>query len=56
MGESKVFGVRLPLEDIERLKEAKWDLRKPVNAIVREAITEYLDRQYKVLEKKTNKK
>ena len=56
MGETKVFGVRLPIEDIERLKEAKWDLRKPVNAIVREAVAEYLDRQYKLLEKKRGEK
>ena len=56
MAESKIFSVRLPVDEIERLKESKWDLRKPVNAIVREAITEYLDRQYRVLEKKNSKK
>ena len=52
MKESGVFSVRLPMEELKRLKEAKWDLRKPVNAIVREAVTEYLDRQYKAMEKK----
>ena len=53
MGESKIFSIRLPVEEIERLKEAKWDLRKNVNAIVREAINEYLD---KYLQKKKVKK
>ena len=48
MKESKVFSVRLPVDEIERLKESKWDLRKPVNAIVREAINEYLDKHLKM--------
>jgi predicted DNA-binding protein len=52
MAETKIFSVRLPIEEIDRLKEAKWDLRMPVNAIVREAINEYLDREYKKLKKK----
>jgi predicted DNA-binding protein len=52
MAETKIFSVRLPIEEIERLKEAKWDLRMPVNAIVREAINEHLDREYKKLKKK----
>lgn len=47
---SKVFSVRLAIEEIERLKKAKWDLIKPVNAIVREAVIEYLNIQYKILE------
>lgn len=47
MAETKIFSVRLPVKEIERLKEAKWDLRMPVNAIVREAINEYLDRNLK---------
>ena len=53
MTETKIFSVRLPVEEIERLKDAKWDLRKPVNAIVREAINEYLDKH---LKKKKGKK
>ena len=47
MGEVKFFGVRLPIEELERLKEAKWELRKSVNAIVREAINEYLNKHLK---------
>ena len=47
MGESKIFSVRLPIEELERLKEAKWDFRKPVNQIVKDAISQYLDREYK---------
>ena len=53
MGGSKLFGVRLPIKELERLKEAKWELRKSVNAIVREAINEYLDKH---LKKKKGKK
>jgi predicted DNA-binding protein len=52
MGESKIFSVRVPAEELERLKEAKWDLRKPVNQIVRDAINQYLDREYKKVVKK----
>ena len=52
MGESKIFSVRLPAEELERLKEAKWDFRKPVNQIVRDAISQYLDREYKKILKK----
>lgn len=47
---SKVFSVRLAIDEIERLKKAKWDLIKSVNAIVREAVIEYLNIQYKILE------
>ena len=43
MKESGIFSIRLPIGELERLKEAKWDLRRSVNAIVREAVTEYLD-------------
>ena len=56
MKESGIISIRLPIEEFERLKEAKWDLRKPVNAIVREAVTEYLDKQYKILDKKKIKR
>lgn len=53
MKEIKFFGIRLPVKELERLKEAKWELRKSVNSIVREAINEYLD---KYLKKKKGKK
>ena len=53
MGESKLMGVRLPVDELERLREAKWELRKSVNSIVREAINEYLDKH---LKKKKGKK
>ena len=56
MGESKIFSARLPIEEFERLREAKWDLRKPVNQIVREAVNQYLDREYKKLLKKSKSK
>ena len=52
MGESKIFSVRLPAEELHRLKEAKWDFRRPVNQIVRDAINQYLDREYKKLMRK----
>lgn len=53
MGESKTISLRLPIEELEALREAKWDLRKPVNQIIREAINEYLD---KYLKKRKGKK
>ena len=56
MEESKIFSVRLPTDELERLKEAKWDFRRPVNQIVRDAINQYLDREYKKLVKKRNAK
>ena len=52
MGEVKYFGIRLPVEELERLKEAKWELRKSVNTIVKEAINEYLDKNLKKRKKK----
>ena len=57
MEESKIFSVRLPAEELHRLKEAKWDFRKPVNQIVRDAISQYLDREYeKYLNKEKSSK
>ena len=53
MGESKLMGVRIPVDELERLREAKWELRKSVNSIAREAINEYLDKH---LKKKKGKK
>lgn len=56
MKESGIVSVRLPIEELERLKEAKWDFRKSVNAIVREAVTEYLDKRYKVLKRRKGRR
>ena len=56
MKESKVFSVRLPVKEIERLKEAKWDLRKPINKICHEAISEYLDKHLKKVKKRRSEK
>jgi len=55
MGESKLMGVRLPVEELERLREAKWELRKPVNAIVKEAISEYLNKYLKAKKRRSSK-
>ncbi len=55
MADTKVYSVRLPIEQIERLKNAKWDFRKSVNAIVKDAIDSYLESEYKKLKKKGKK-
>jgi len=56
MKESRVFSVRLPVKEIERLKEAKWDLRKPINKICHEAISQYLDRNLKKIQRRKSSK
>jgi hypothetical protein len=43
-GQRKV-GFTFPAELVERLEEAKWELRKTKAEIVIEAVEEYLDRQ-----------
>ena len=56
MKESKLIGVRFPIEELERLRESKWILRKSVNLIVRESVKEYLDRNLKKVQKRRSSK
>ena len=44
MPEQRKVGFTFPAELVERLEEAKWELRKTKAEIVIEAVEEYLDR------------
>jgi len=53
----KFYGVLLPPPLIKRLNSAKWKLEKSAGEIVRQAVTEYLDKAERRLKgKKRGKK
>ena len=56
MSETKTISLRLPIEEIEELREAKWDLRMPVNTIIRKAIDEYLEKNWRKSKKRRSSK